>query len=283
MSFTNEFDITRIYLRDISQYPRLTEAEESFYCGLLKSEKSTERRKAKKMLTESNLKLVVSVAKKYIGRGLSFLDLIQEGNIGLMRATESFDVDKGFKFSTYAHYWIKQSITRALNENSRNIRIPTHVIEQISKIRKAESELSTKFGRTPSINEISRYIGISVKKINEYLEYTKDTVSIDTPIGEDEEDSMNEIIADATAVDPYENSITEQLKADIQMIFSTLSPNEATVLKMRFGLDNGVMKTLEEIGIKMNISKARVKQLEDSGLKKLRNPVRSQRFVDYLE
>lgn len=280
---TNEFDITRIYLRDISQYPRLTEAEESFYCGLLKSEKSTERRKAKKVLTESNLKLVVSVAKKYIGRGLSFLDLIQEGNIGLMRATESFDVDKGFKFSTYAHYWIKQSITRALNENSRNIRIPTHVIEQISKIRKAESELSTKFGRTPSINEISRYVGISVKKINEYLEYTKDTVSIDTPIGEDEEDSMNEIIADATAVDPYENSITEQLKADIQMIFSTLSPNEATVLKMRFGLDNGVMKTLEEIGIKMNISKARVKQLEDSGLKKLRNPVRSQRFVDYLE
>lgn len=279
----NDFDLSivntvKIYLKEVGRYDLLTRDEEI----LLAKAAASGDKEAKNMLIKHNLRLVVSIAKKYTGRGLSLLDLIQEGNLGLIKAVDKFEVDKGFKFSTYATFWIKQSISKAIMDKSRNIRIPVHSIELLNRIRKAERELQQSLNREPTQNELASALNISNKKLKEALEWSKDTSSLDALVGDDEEVTLASFIEDESrTLDFLSIENKDQTKAIVEVL-NTLKPKEKIVIMRRFGLQLDKPETLEEVGAELGLSKERVRQIEAAALRKLRNPKRANLLKDFL-
>lgn len=264
-------DGVKAYLKSIGNHPRLTfEQEKDLSVKALAGD-----RDAVNTLVECNLLLVVSVAKKYYGCGLPLLDLIQEGNLGLIKAAEKYDGSKGFRFSTYATYWIRQSISRALGDQSRTIRIPANMVELLSKVKKATAELTQKFGRTPSDKEIAAHLGIELDKVQTVMDMAQATTSLDTPIDDEGETSMGDLIADHTAENPIANMIKEANSQIIASVFDTLAPREAEILRMRFGINAMKAMTLEEVGQHYGLTRERIRQIENKAIRKLRNPVRA--------
>ncbi len=275
-------DSVKIYLQQIGRIPLLSSDEELEVAKKIKEENS---QIAKEKLVNANLRLVVSIAKKYIGRGLSFLDLIQEGNLGLMRAAEKFDYSKGYKFSTYATWWIQQAITRGIADKSRTIRLPVHMIETISRIKKISSELTTKMNRPPSKEEIAKQLGVSVSKLTAIMKSTQLTVSLETPINQKEDNSkVADILVDASTISPDTKVTQENLLIEIRSILNQLSQKEKDVIIMRFGLDDdGVKKTLEEIGARYAVSRERIRQIENRAISKLKKMCRNNRGIKSLK
>ncbi len=267
-------DPVRIYLKEIGRVPLLTPEEEAEV-----AEKILEGdEQASKRLVEANLRLVVSIAKRYLGRGMQLLDLIQEGNLGLMKAVEKFDHTKGFKFSTYATWWIRQAITRAIADQSRTIRIPVHMGETISKIKKASIQLLHEYGHEPSIEEIAEYLGSSPDKIKEAMRAAQEPVSLETPIGEEEDSHLGDFIPDDSTLTPQEAALQTMLKEQLDSVLSTLTPREEKVIRLRFGLDDGRPRTLEEVGEEFDVTRERIRQIEAKALRKLRHPSRSKKL-----
>lgn len=267
----------KIYLNEINQIPLLSADEEKE----LTTKAAQGDSAAKEKLINSNLKLVVSVAKKFQGNGISFLDLIQEGNIGLIAAIDKFDNSLGYRFSTYAYYWIKTTISRAVNQQNRSIRIPVYMVEKLSKYKKIEQELSQKYNREPTENEIAEKMDISVKEIRELKEYLSDTISLDAPIGDDKEDSFGSFVEDNSNGNPADNYEKEDMSKILLKVLDTLPEREAGILKMRFGIGYSSPLTLEEVGKRYSLTRERVRQIEASALKKMRNPVRASKLRDY--
>ena len=272
-------DPVRMYLKEIGKVPLLS-AEEEIEIAKRMEEGDEE---AKKKLTESNLRLVVSIAKRYVGRGMLFLDLIQEGNLGLIKAVEKFDYTKGYKFSTYATWWIRQAITRAIADQARTIRIPVHMVETINKVIRVSRQLLQQLGHDPSPEEISAEMGMPVDKVREILKIAQEPVSLETPIGEEEDSHLGDFIEDETSPAPAEVASYTLLKEQLNEVLHTLTPREEQVLKLRFGLDDGRTRTLEEVGKVFNITRERIRQIEAKALRKLRHPSRSKRLKDYLD
>lgn len=271
-------DPVRMYLREIGKYDLLKADEEVTLAK--KAEKGDVR--AAESLARANLRLVVSIAKKYMGRGLQFLDLIQEGNIGLMRAVEKFDWRRGFKFSTYATWWIRQAITRAIADQAKTIRIPVHMVETINKYKKIERELEQKYERSPTPEEIAKIMGIEPEKAYEIIKISQETTSLETPVGKEEDTRLKEFIEDETTLSPFEAASRELLKDHIEDVLDTLNPRERKVLELRFGLRDGRTRTLEEVGKEFGVTRERIRQIEAKALRKLRHPSRSKRLRDYL-
>ena len=271
-------DPVRMYLKEIGRINLLGSNEEFEYS--LRAKEGDEFAKAK--LAESNLRLVVSIAKRYVGRGMQFLDLIQEGNIGLMKAVDKFDPDKGFKFSTYATWWIRQAITRSIADQARTIRVPVHMVETINKLARVQRQLTQELNREPSDEEIAKKLGITVEKVREVYKISQDPVSLETPIGEEEDSHLGDFIPDAHTLGPEEYATVEMLKEELAEVLGTLTEREEKVLRLRFGLDDGTPRTLEEVGTMFGVTRERIRQIETKALRKLRHPSRSRRLKDFL-
>jgi len=272
-------DPVKIYLKEIGRVPLLTTEEE---IGLAQKMADGDKY-AKKRLSEANLRLVVSIAKKYVGRGMQFLDLIQEGNLGLIKAVEKFDYTKGFKFSTYATWWIRQAITRAIADQARTIRIPVHMVETITKVKKVSSQLLHENGHDPSPEEIAEKLAMPVDKVREIMRVAQDPVSLETPIGEEEDSHLGDFIPDDDAPAPAEAASHTLLKEQLNEVLATLTDREAKVLKLRFGLEDGKARTLEEVGQRFDVTRERIRQIEAKALRKLRHPSRSKKVKDFLD
>ena len=272
-------DPVKIYLKEIGRVPLLSTEEEIELAQRMAKGDSY----AKKRLSEANLRLVVSIAKKYVGRGMQFLDLIQEGNLGLIKAVEKFDYTKGFKFSTYATWWIRQAITRAIADQARTIRIPVHMVETITKVKKVSSQLLHENGHDPSPEEIADKLGMPVDKVREIMRVAQDPVSLETPIGEEEDSHLGDFIPDDDAPAPAEAASHTLLKEQLNEVLSTLTDREAKVLKLRFGLVDGKSRTLEEVGQQFDVTRERIRQIEAKALRKLRHPSRSKKVKDFLD
>ena len=275
-------DPVRMYLKEIGKVPLLT-AEEEIEIAKKMLEGGEEAEAAKKKLAEANLRLVVSIAKRYVGRGMLFLDLIQEGNLGLIKAVEKFDYTKGFKFSTYATWWIRQAITRAIADQARTIRIPVHMVETINKLIRVSRQLLQEKGREPQPEEIAEAMGISVEKVREIVKIAQEPVSLETPIGEEEDSHLGDFIQDDDAPPPAEAASFTLMKEQLMSVLDTLTPREKKVLSLRFGLEDGRQRTLEEVGQEFNVTRERIRQIEAKALRKLRHPSRSKKLKDYLE
>ena len=271
-------DSVKMYLKDIGQVPLLTSEEEKD----LAERMSKGDEEAKKRLSEANLRLVVSIAKRYVGRGMQFLDLIQEGNLGLMKAVDKFDHTKGFKFSTYATWWIRQSITRAIADQARTIRIPVHMVETINKTGRVVRQLMQTLGREPTPAEIAAEMGVPEEKVIEIQKIAQDPVSLETPIGEEEDSHLGDFIEDNSAASPAEKAESRMLREQLLQVLDTLTPRENEVLLMRYGLRDGRPKTLEEVGKEFNVTRERIRQIEAKALRKLRHPNRTKRLRDYI-
>lgn len=272
-------DPVRMYFKEIGKVPLLTAEEERDLA--IRIEQGDEE--AKKKLCESNLRLVVSIARRYLNRGLSFLDLIQEGNLGLIKAVEKFDYTKGYKFSTYATWWIRQAITRSIADQARTIRIPVHMVETINKLIRISRQLLQEYGREPTSEEIAREMGISVEKVREIKKISQDPVSLETPIGEEEDSHLGDFIPDEDIPSPVDAAAYSMLQKQLREVLDTLSEREKKVLILRFGLDDGRPRTLEEVGREFNVTRERIRQIEAKALRKLRHPSRSKKLRDYLE
>ena len=272
-------DNVRMYLKEIGKISLLTLEEEQE----LSRRVAEGDEHAKNILAESNLRLVVSIAKRYVGRGLLFLDLIQEGNIGLMKAVEKFDYDKGYKFSTYATWWIRQAITRALADQARTIRVPVHMVETINKMARIERQMTLELNREPTDQELSKKMGLSVDKIAEIRKISQDPVSLETPIGEEDDSHLGDFLADERTMSPEEFATYEILKDELREVLDTLTVREKEVLELRFGLFDGSSHTLEEVGKQFNVTRERIRQIEAKALRKLRHPSRSRKLKDYME
>lgn len=273
-------DPVKVYLKEIGKVPLLTPEEEIELAIRIRDDNDPV---AKRRLEEANLRLVVSIAKRYGGRGMSFLDLIQEGNLGLIKAVEKFDYTKGFKFSTYATWWIRQAITRAIADQARTIRIPVHMVETINKVKKTNSLLLHKNGREPTAEEIAEEIDMSVERVREILRVAQEPVSLETPIGEEEDTHLGDFIPDDEALAPAEAASQTLLKEALHSVLKTLTPREEKVLSLRFGLEDGHPRTLEEVGREFNVTRERIRQIEAKALRKLRHPQRSKRLKDFLD
>ncbi len=271
-------DPVRMYLREIGRIPLLTFDEEL----ALAKRVLEDDEEAKQKLAESNLRLVVSIAKKYVGRGMLFLDLIQEGNMGLIKAVEKFDYKKGYKFSTYATWWIRQAITRAIADQARTIRIPVHMVETINKLIRTSRHLLQILGREPTPEEIAQEMEITVEKVMEIQKIAQDPVSLETPIGEEDDSHLGDFIPDDESPAPHDSAAYTLLKEQLEEVMSTLTPREAKVLKLRFGLEDGKARTLEEVGKEFQVTRERIRQIEAKALRKLRHPSRSKRLKDYM-
>ncbi len=271
-------DPVRMYLKEIGKINLLTTDEEFEYARL--AEQGDEY--AKKMLAESNLRLVVSIAKRYVGRGMLFLDLIQEGNIGLMKAVEKFDPTKGYKFSTYATWWIRQAITRAIADQARTIRVPVHMVETINKLARVQRQLTQELNREPTEEEIAKKLNVTVDKVREVYKISQDPVSLETPIGEEDDSHLGDFIKDERTMSPEEYATVEMLKEELTNVLLTLTDREEKVLRLRFGLDDGQCRTLEEVGQIFGVTRERIRQIEAKALRKLRHPSRSRKLKDFL-
>ncbi len=272
-------DPVKIYLKEIGRVPLLTPDEEMSLAMRI----STGDVAAKKRLSEANLRLVVSIAKRYLGRGMQFLDLIQEGNLGLIKAVEKFDHTKGFKFSTYATWWIRQAITRAIADQARTIRIPVHMVETINKVKKVSSQLLHQNGHEPTAEEIAEVINMPTDKVREIMRVAQEPVSLETPIGEEEDSHLGDFIPDDDAPAPQDAASHTLLKEQLAEVLGTLTPREERVLKLRFGLEDGRSRTLEEVGEVFNVTRERIRQIEAKALRKLRHPSRSKKLKDFLD
>ncbi|HLE50394.1 MAG TPA: RNA polymerase sigma factor RpoD [Patescibacteria group bacterium] len=272
-------DPVRMYLKEIGRIPLLKREEEI----MLAQKNEAGDKKAKDKLTQSNLRLVVSIAKKYMGRGMSFLDLIQEGNKGLIRAVEKYDWTKGFKFSTYATWWIRQAITRAIADQARTIRIPVHMVETINKLIRTQRKLMQDLGREPTDEEVGKELELTAERVREILKISQKTTSLETPIGEDDDSLLGDFIADEGQISPYEATTKQLMLENVEEVLSTLTDREAKVLKMRFGLHGAKALTLEEVGREFGVTRERIRQIESKALRKLRHPSRRKKLQDYLE
>ncbi len=272
-------DPVRMYLKEIGKVPLLTAEEEIEIAKRM--EQGDEQ--AKRKLAEANLRLVVSIAKRYVGRGMLFLDLIQEGNLGLIKAVEKFDYRKGYKFSTYATWWIRQAITRAIADQARTIRIPVHMVETINKLIRVSRQLLQELGREPLPEEIAKEMNISEEKVREIIKIAQEPVSLETPIGEEEDSHLGDFIQDDDAPPPAEAASFTLMKEQLMSVLDTLTPREKKVLSLRFGLEDGRQRTLEEVGQEFNVTRERIRQIEAKALRKLRHPSRSKKLKDYLE
>ena len=271
-------DPVRMYLKEIGRISLLSSDEEMDLSVRIANGDEA----AKNVLAESNLRLVVSIAKRYVGRGLLFLDLIQEGNIGLMKAVEKFDYGKGYKFSTYATWWIRQAITRALADQARTIRVPVHMVETINKMARVQRQMTLELNREPSEEELANKMGITVDKVREVMKISQDPVSLETPIGEEDDSHLGDFIKDERSMSPEEYATNEILKEEIKNVLMTLQEREKEVLELRFGLVDGTSHTLEEVGKKFNVTRERIRQIEAKALRKLRHPSRAKKLKDFL-
>ena len=272
-------DPVKMYLKDIGRVPLLSAEEEVELAKRMQEDDVA----AKKRLSEANLRLVVSIAKRYVGRGMLFLDLIQEGNLGLMKAVEKFDYQKGFKFSTYATWWIRQSITRAIADQARTIRIPVHMVETINKLTRVQRVLLQELGREPTPEEIAEKMGVTEERVREIQKIAQDPVSLETPIGEEEDSHLGDFIEDEKTMTPSDSVATTMLKEQLLGVLDTLTPREEKVLRLRYGIDDGKPRTLEEVGKEFNVTRERIRQIEAKALRKLRHPSRSKKLKDFLE
>lgn len=272
-------DPVKVYLKEIGRVPLLSSEEEVELAQRMAQGDDY----AKKRLSEANLRLVVSIAKRYVGRGMQFLDLIQEGNLGLIKAVEKFDHTKGFKFSTYATWWIRQAITRAIADQARTIRIPVHMVETINKVKKVSNQLLHKNGHEPTADEIAKELDMPVDKVREIMRVAQEPVSLETPIGEEEDSHLGDFIPDDDAPAPAEAASHTLLKEQLSDVLQTLTPREEKVLRLRFGLEDGRSRTLEEVGKEFNVTRERIRQIEAKALRKLRHPSRSKKLKDFLD
>jgi len=272
-------DPVKMYLKDIGRVPLLSAEEEVELAKRMQENDIA----ARKRLSEANLRLVVSIAKRYVGRGMLFLDLIQEGNLGLMKAVEKFDYQKGFKFSTYATWWIRQSITRAIADQARTIRIPVHMVETINKLTRVQRVLLQELGREPTPEEIAEKMGVTEERVREIQKIAQDPVSLETPIGEEEDSHLGDFIEDEKTTTPSDSVAFAMLKEQLLGVLDTLTPREEKVLRLRYGIDDGKPRTLEEVGKEFNVTRERIRQIEAKALRKLRHPSRSKKLKDFLE